>query len=80
MVKKEDFEDWLENPVTMEVRRALKHAAESARMAWEHKAWEAPFLTAETQIDMASLKAKSQISEDVSELSFETLMSWSRND
>ncbi len=80
MVKKEDFEDWLENPVTREVFLALKNAAAHSKMLWGHKAWESPFLTMENQIDMAELKAKSRICEDVSELSYETLMSWSRND
>ncbi len=80
MITKEAFDDWLESPVTLEVQRALKNAANHSRMMWEHKAWEAPFLTMENQIDMAELKAKSRICEDVSELSYETLMSWSRND
>ena len=80
MLSKEAFDDWKENPATIAVMNALKAASEVAKEMWVDQAWQAPYLTAEQQVDLALLKAKSQISEDLSELDYEGLLAFMSKD
>ncbi len=80
MVSEDDFKDWLGHPITEEVFKALKAAAEHSKFLWQARTWSEPFLSMELQVDMALLKAKSQTYEDLSEMSYEDFLAWSKTE
>jgi hypothetical protein len=69
-IEKEDFEQWQAHPVTEEVARALRSLAEQAKLKWIEASWEGgntdPLL-------LADLRARHQITSDLSELTYEQL-------
>ncbi len=71
MVKKEDFEDWLENPVTMEFRKAMQSYSKWWLDMWMADVWDEPFLTTEKQIELNLKKARSIVSKNIAEWTYE---------
>lgn len=70
MIEKEDFDSWLENPVTQAVFRALSMKAQEAKEKWVRSSWN------EGQNDpllLADLRARAEIAQDITELKHEDL-------
>jgi hypothetical protein len=74
---RETFDEWLSNPVTEEVVRALLTTAEFWKAMWMDKAWELPYLTTEKQIEISLFKAKARVFREVAAMTFDDFEAWS---
>ncbi len=76
MIKKEDFEDWVENPVTMQFREAMQAYSKWWLDTWMSEVWDEPFLTTEKQIELSLKKARSIVSKNIAEWTYEEMLSF----
>ncbi len=76
MVKKEDFEDWLENPVTVQFREAMLAYSKWWLDSWMSDVWDAPSLSAEKQIELNLKKARSIVSKNIAEWTYGEIVSF----
>jgi len=70
-VSKDDFEEWLENPVTGEVLAAVGRYGQTLRVRFSDQAWSGGIWTGERQVDLAVIKGQSRMASELSELDFE---------
>lgn len=73
MILQDDFEAWLQNPVTLEVFAALKALGDGARQEWIAASWDGTFIDKDYR---AALKAKEQTCKDLIEMSYEDFTEW----
>lgn len=69
-IAKDDFELWRGHPVTEAVTRALTLLAERNKQKWIEVSWGAGETT---PLVLADLKARAEMAQDLSELTFEEL-------
>lgn len=80
VVQENDFDEWLENPVTRAVMRMLRNYAGAARERFLSRAWVGGYLNSMGQIELQDLKARSEFAEELAELSFRTFEEFSGNE
>lgn len=69
-IDREDFDEWLANPVTEEVLRGLRVLAERSKQRWIELSWGGGSADA---LMLADLRARSEVVNDLCELTFEEL-------
>lgn len=78
MVNREEFEEWLENPITRAFRKAMQGYADKTEGQFFDKAWGLNFLTQEQRMALVRLKARSDLATVVAEFTFDDYEEFSR--
>jgi hypothetical protein len=65
LLNKEAFAEWLDNPATEEIRAALRFKAELLMKDTQMRIWASGLLTPEQQVDVAMIKGKVQMLQDI---------------
>ena len=73
MIAKEDFESWLENPVTEAVFASIKALGDGAKAEWVQASWGNGVLDPAV---LSALKAKEQVTNDLVTMTYEDLEAW----
>lgn len=71
MVKREVFEEWLENPTTSAVLKGLRAHADLTREMLSSRIWNSGYMSPEEQCEIAANKAAVVIHTDLSEMTYE---------
>jgi hypothetical protein len=70
MIEKDDFEAWRAHPITEAVSKALVLLAERNKQKWIDASWGGGIAD---PLVLADLKARAEMAQDLSELTFEEL-------
>lgn len=70
-VEKEDFEEWLENPITQAVLNGMKRHAELYQDVIKERVWNSGYLTTERQVELAGEKAAILSQMDIASITYE---------
>jgi hypothetical protein len=65
MLSKEAFAEWLDNPATLEILAALRIRAQLLSKTTLTHVWASGLLTPEQQVDVALIKGKVQMLQDI---------------
>lgn len=68
MIDREMFEEWLANPVTEHVLKAVGALAEANKTKWTEQSWDGGQCD---PLSLVDLKARYEIAKDLSEIKFE---------
>lgn len=74
-LSREDFEEWLDNPVTVKVFAILSKGAEEAKAAWIAKAWHKGDLSPET---LAAHKERAAALEQLVTMDYDDYLGWAK--
>lgn len=70
MIEREDFNSWLDNPITVHVFRELKKVADKAKEKWVTASWD----QGETDpVLLADLRARAETINDLITVSYEDI-------
>lgn len=73
MITKDEFGEWRESPVTVEVLAAVKALADGCKAEWLGQSWGGGNVDTSA---LAALKAKEQVANDLAEIEYEDLEAW----
>jgi hypothetical protein len=65
LLSKEAFAEWLDNPATLEILAALRIRAQLLAKTTLTHVWASGFLTSDQQVELAKIKGKVQMLEDL---------------
>lgn len=65
MLSKEAFAEWLDNPATLEILAALRIKAQLLMKDTQARMWASGMLTPEQQVDVALIRGKVQMLQDM---------------